>query len=481
MGLGALAAVLAMSHARFYDSETLNPVVRVALKLPNIIDNKTTTGASAPSANQTVAQDVNHDSARIPFEPRVPKNYVSSDDQQSLTNSNGTGENWLNVTIATGDNLSLIFGRVGLSKNDLHQILGKGKPVEGLLHLEPGQIVRIRTQNGQLTELVHEVDYRQSLHVIRKGGDFSIEMVTVSPEIRIATAFARIKSSLFTDGQEAGLPDRTIMELTDIFGWDVDFALDLREGDTFSVVYEEIYKNGEKVKNGRILAAEFVNQGRKLRAVYYEGKDGVEGYFSDKGDAMRKAFLRTPVNFTRITSRFSLARAHPILNTIRAHKGVDYAAPVGTPIRATADGKIAFVGQQPGYGNVVVMQHGDTYSTLYGHMSRFARDVTTSKHVRQGQTIGYVGQSGLATGPHLHYEFRINGIHRDPLTVKLPNSIPLDKRYFADFERKSAPMFERLSSLVARHATEDRSLVAQAGETPAPRSPRHRGANNQAN
>jgi murein DD-endopeptidase MepM/ murein hydrolase activator NlpD len=286
---------------------------------------------------------------------------------------------------------------------------------------------------------------------------------------------------LFVDGQEAGLPDRTIMELTDIFGWDVDFALDLREGDTFSVIYEEIYKNGEKIKNGRILAAEFVNQGRKLRAVYYEGKDGVEGYFSDKGDAMRKAFLRTPVNFTRITSRFSLARAHPILNTIRAHKGVDYAAPTGTPVRATADGKIAFVGQQMGYGNVVVMQHGDTYSTLYGHMSRFAGGVATGKHVRQGQTIGYVGQTGLATGPHLHYEFRINGVHRDPLAVKLPNSIPLDKRYFADFEHKSASMFERLNSLAARQGNSDNSLVAQAGETPAPSRSRNRSAGKQAN
>jgi murein DD-endopeptidase MepM/ murein hydrolase activator NlpD len=215
------------------------------------------------------------------------------------------------------------------------------------------------------------------------------------------------------------------------------------------------------VKQDRILAAEFVNQDKRHRAVLYTDANGNSAYYSDTGEAMRKAFLRTPVNFTRISSRFDLARRHPILNTIRAHRGVDYAAPMGTPIRATADGKIRSIGYGSGYGRTVELQHGDSYSTLYAHLSRFARGLERGRAVKQGQVIGYVGRSGLATGPHLHYEFRINGVHRNPLTVALPKALSIESRYLADFREKAAPFLEQLDVLIAKQQEIRTTYVAQ--------------------
>jgi murein DD-endopeptidase MepM/ murein hydrolase activator NlpD len=245
-----------------------------------------------------------------------------------------------------------------------------------------------------------------------------------------------------------------IMELAAIFGWDIDFALDIRRGDHFTVVYQEYYLEGKKVRDGDILAAEFTNQGKSYRAIRYVDADGNAGFYTPEGLSLRKAFLRTPVKFSRISSRFTLHRKHPILNRIRAHKGVDYAAPRGTPIRATGDGKVVFRGRKGGYGRTIVIQHGSKYSTLYGHMSRYNGKVKLGRRVRQGQVIGYVGSSGLATGPHLHYEFRIDGVHRNPLTVKLPVAEPIAKRYRDDFQKLATPLIAQLELLT-------RSLVAR--------------------
>jgi murein DD-endopeptidase MepM/ murein hydrolase activator NlpD len=234
------------------------------------------------------------------------------------------------------------------------------------------------------------------------------------------------------------------MELAGIFGWDIDFALDIRKGDQFTVLYEELYLDGERIGNGDILAAEFINQGRRYQAVRYTDAGGKTDFYSLDGKSMRKAFLRTPVEFSRISSGFSLGRKHPILNKIRAHKGVDYAAATGTPIKATSNGKIVHRGKKGGYGNTIIIQHGTKYSTLYAHMSKFRGGLKTGSHVKQGQVIGYIGSSGLATGPHLHYEFRVDGVHRDPLKVKLPGSEPLDSKYLADFSRKAESLLAQL-------------------------------------
>ena len=395
--------------------------------------------------------------ARLPFEPAVP-------DARALPEvylTNGQAGRWVNVTVAPGDNLSLIFSRVTLSKRDLHTIISLGEETEKLKHIMPGQIVRFRLDGDKLEEMVLELDQLNSLHVIREGDGFTAFNESIEPEIKLTTATAAITRSLFVDGQNAGLSDAIIMRLTEIFGWDIDFALDLRKNDRFSVIYEEIYKGEEFIKQDRILAAEFVNRGKRFRAVLYTFDHGHSAYYSDRGEAMRKAFLRTPVNFTRISSRFNLRRKHPILNTIRAHHGVDYAAPSGTPVRATADGRIKFVGRNGGYGRTVEIHHGEIYSTLYAHLSRYARGMKRGKSVTQGQNIGYVGKSGLATGPHLHYEFRVHGIHRNPLTVNLPKADPIEKKYLRDFQEQAKPLLAQLDVLLARQKERGSDHVAQ--------------------
>ena len=377
---------------------------------------------------------------------------------------------WINVTVAPGDNLSLIFSRLRLSKSDLHTIVSQDGKNSRFRRLMPGQIIRFRVLDSELESLVLELDDLNSLWAERSGKSFSIRTETIEPEIRVAAATAKIRRSLFLDGQKVGLSDALIMRLTDIFGWDIDFALDIREHDHFSVIYEEVYKDNLLIKQGRILAAEFINQGKSLRAVLFTDEHGKSDYYSDQGQAMRKAFLRTPVNFTRISSRFNLKRKHPVLNTIRAHHGVDYAAPHGTPVRATADGKIRSVGTNGGYDRVVEIQHGETYRTLYAHLSRFARGVKRGAWVGQGKIIGYVGKSGLATGPHLHYEFRVNGSHRNPLTVDLPQARPIEKKYLAEFRKRSAPLLDQLARLNPNEAESASSLVAalETDARPAP-------------
>jgi murein DD-endopeptidase MepM/ murein hydrolase activator NlpD len=235
------------------------------------------------------------------------------------------------------------------------------------------------------------------------------------------------------------------MQLAGVFGWDIDFALDIRAGDRFAVLYEERYIEGKKLGDGDILAAEFINNGRTFQAVKYTDPAGHSDYYSLDGRSMRKAFLRSPVDFRRISSRFRSERYHPVLGVKRPHRGVDYAAAIGTPIKAAGDGKIAFVGTKGGYGRTVIVQHGGTYSTLYGHLSRYNRSARVGARVRQGQVIGYVGKTGIATGPHLHYEFRVNGVHRNPLTVKLPNASPIGTAYKADFDSHASGMLARLA------------------------------------
>jgi len=396
---------------------------------------------------------------RIPFEPQIfTPAQIAIGGAKAQQHRQTT--DWTKIVVAPGDNLSLIFGRHGFSKNDLHRILKIQPAAKNLRRIKPGQSILVKADNdGHVLAMIQELDYRRSLHVDLNSDGYSALIVEIEPEVRVSSALAKIKQSLFLDGQALGLADKTIMELTEIFGWDIDFVLDVRIGDQFSVVYEEIFKDGEKIRNGRILAAEFVNRGKKLRAIYYSHADGHTGYFSDTGQTMRKAFLRAPVNFTRIRSRFNLRRRHPVLNTIRAHKGVDYAAPHGTPIRATADGKIVHVGNKGGYGRTVIIKHGETYSTLFAHMSRYARGIKRGAKIRQGQTIGYVGKTGLATGPHLHYEFRVNGVHRNPLKIALPKALPIDAKYIADFRTKAAPLLAQLDEL--DNAARSDTLVAQ--------------------
>jgi murein DD-endopeptidase MepM/ murein hydrolase activator NlpD len=353
---------------------------------------------------------------------------------------------WQEVTVKSGDSLAGIFSRLGIPPQQLHAILSEGgAAAKNLKKIYPGQTLRLMTNDQQgLVKLTYPIDALSTLVVSRNGEAFETSTTHRTPERREKNASGIIDSSLFMAAHKAGISDNLTMELAGIFGWDIDFALDIRKGDEFTVLYDELYLDGENIGNGNILAAEFVNHGKRYQAVRYTDASGKTDYYSLDGKSMRKAFLRTPVEFSRISSRFSLGRKHPILNKIRAHKGVDYAASRGTPIKATSNGKIVHRGKKGGYGNTIIIKHGTKYSTLYAHMSKYRGGLKVGSRIKQGQIIGYIGSSGLATGPHLHYEFRLNGTHRDPLRVKLPGADPLNSKYRNDFNSKSEALMAQL-------------------------------------
>ena len=359
---------------------------------------------------------------------------------------------WTTISVKSGQSLSVIFEALGLARDEVADLLALGGETNRLKRLKAGDDLHIRVEDNQLEGLTYALDERRTLEVRR--GDKGLESVTLTAEIehRQTTASGRITDSLFADGRRANLSDRLIMEFADIFGYDIDFAQDLHAGDPFSVVYEQLYKDGKKLRDGDILAAEFLSQGQRYRAVRFTTPEGNTAYYTPNGQSLRKAFIRTPVDFARISSPFNLRRLHPILHTIRAHKGVDYAAGTGTPIKATGDGRISFKGSKRGYGNVVVLNHGGGVETLYAHLSRFRAGLGNGSSVRQGQVIGYVGKSGLATAPHLHYEFRLNGLHKNPMTVPLPRANPVSPRHMTAFRAQSSTLIAALDQASTRLA-----------------------------
>jgi murein DD-endopeptidase MepM/ murein hydrolase activator NlpD len=284
------------------------------------------------------------------------------------------------------------------------------------------------------------------MRIERADDGFTAQILERDVEVRLVTAEATIDSSLFEAGRDAGMSDNLTMNVAGLFQWDVDFIQDIRQGDRFRVLYEEVWRDGRRLRHRDVLAAEFVNRGRTLRAVRYTDPSGRADYYTPEGRSVRKAFIRAPVDFTRISSPFNPRRRHPILNTIRAHKGVDYAAPSGTPIKAAGDGKVIHRGWKGGYGNTVILQHGGNITTLYAHMSGFARGLAVGQRVRQGEVIGRVGKTGLATAPHLHYEYRVNGVHRNPRTVPLPPAEPVPADQLPSFRAAVGPLLERLDT-----------------------------------
>ena len=372
----------------------------------------------------------------------------------------GAATDWIDIDIKTGDNMADIFKRRGLSPRDLHEILNSHELAPALKQLRPGQIISLQVDDGRLLALRFDLDLTQTLLARKQAGSFSSEIITVELETRVRQAQAVINESLFLAGQAAGLPDKLIMQLIDIYGWDIDFRLDIRKGDSFKVIFEEKYKLGEKVAEGPVLAAEFNNQDRKIRSVRFEHENDDIDYYTPAGTNLRKAFLRNPLNFSRISSHFNLRRKHPVLNRIRAHKGVDYAAASGTPIKATGDGTIQHIGNKGGYGKTIILKHGGKYSTLYAHLSRYRKGMKHGRSVKQGQVIGYVGKTGLATGPHLHYEFRVNEQHHNPLTVRLPAAENVPTAELDSFRVQSSYLFALLdtsdSGLLARYDSGNR-------------------------
>jgi len=358
---------------------------------------------------------------------------------------------WKRVVVRSGETLGAIFSTLGYPGSAMHEFLDASPDRTALTRLKPGdELAFLPDAGGRLAALRFDLDETTRVVLERDAAGAIGTTKQARPlERRVRVASGRIEQSLFGAGEAAGLTDATILQLADTFAYDIDFAQDLRVGDSFAVVYEELYRDGDRVRGGGILAARFVNHGRVYDAVRFAREDGSSGYFDPTGRPLKKAFLRTPVEFTRISSRFASARRHPILGVMRAHRGVDYAAPAGTPIRAAGNGRVAFRGWKSGYGNVVILEHANKYSTLYGHLSRFAK-AGVGARVDQGEVIGYVGRTGLATAPHLHYEFRLSGVHRDPLSIELPKADPLVAHELARFRATVAPLFAQLDLLDGR-------------------------------
>jgi len=362
--------------------------------------------------------------------------------------STETNRYWREERIQRGDTVASILARLNVNDAEALAYLLQAKDVRTLYQLIPGRTIRaVTSDDGKLESLTYVNKGGRRLHVTRSASGFSASEELPQTEQWILQSSGEIETSLFAATDSSGIPESVALQLAEIFSSDIDFHRDLRNGDRFSLVYEAIVGDGEFLGVGRVLSAEFINQGRTLRAVFFRDDQGRNGYYTPAGRNVRKAFLRSPIEFSRVTSGFTNSRFHPVLQTWRAHKGIDYGAPAGTRVRATADGHVTFVGRKGGYGNVVVVRHPNGYETLYAHLSAFSQGIKAGRRVGQGEVVGFVGSTGLATGPHLHYEFHVNGVHQNPMKLAIPPGPPITAQLRPEFDKSSAPLLERLDIL----------------------------------
>lgn len=359
-----------------------------------------------------------------------------------------TAEFWREERIQRGDTVADLLKRLHVDTQDILTFLSNNRDTSAFSQLRPGKTVQAHTTaTGELISLSYITGEGNLLQIEKQGDTFKATEKAAPLVQDVQMKSGKIVSSLFAATDAADLPDTVSAQLVDIFSTDIDFHRDLRKDDRFTVVYETFHSNGEPVKSGHILAAEFTNQGKTYRAVYFQDAQGHGGYYTPEGKSLRKAFLRSPLEFSRVTSGFSNARYHPILKEWRSHKGVDYGAAIGTRVKAVADATVAFMGKQNGYGNLLVLQHQGQYSTAYGHLSGFAKGLHLGSKVSQGDVVAYVGMTGLATGPHLHFEFRIAGVQRNPLTVDMPTAFPIATQLRPQFQTTTRAMLTRLDML----------------------------------
>jgi murein DD-endopeptidase MepM/ murein hydrolase activator NlpD len=361
---------------------------------------------------------------------------------------------WREGRIGRGETVSSLLDKLGVTEEKARAYLARGGNGPAIGNLMPGYTVQATTTgDGRLLSMRYLNRAGNLYRLERESDGFRSESVQASLQTRQSMKSGEVRTSLYGATDAAGIPDSVADQMAEIFSGEIDFHRDLRRGDSFSVVYESYEHHGVPVKTGRVLAAEFNNQGRTYRAVFFEDGKGRNGYYAPDGKSLRKAFLKSPLPFSRITSGFTQARFHPVLKRWRAHKGIDYGAPTGTPVKAVADGCVSFSGRQGGYGNLVTLQHNGQYSTAYGHLSLFGKGLHRGARVIQGQIIGYVGSTGLASGPHLHYEFRVAGVQRNPLTMKLPTATPLAAQHKQRFLQEAKPMVARLDMLQGTNLT----------------------------
>ncbi|WP_260962099.1 peptidoglycan DD-metalloendopeptidase family protein [Pseudomonas citri] len=441
LAASGIAALLSLALLVFPSSDVEAKKTTLSLELESPAEQLTQEQDAAETVQAT------NEPAPSPFAQidDSPKDATEAAQAEAPVAQEKKGPDHREVIVAKGDTLSTLFEKVGLPSTSVHEILASDKQAKQFTQLQRGQKLEFELNpDGQLNNLHTKLSDLESITLTKNDKGYVFNRVTAKPTVRSAYVHGVINSSLSQSAARAGLSHSLTMDMASVFGYDIDFAQDIRQGDEFDVIYEQKVVNGKSVGNGPILSARFTNRGKTYTAVRYTNKQGNSSYYTADGNSMRKAFIRTPVDFARISSKFSAGRKHPILNKIRAHKGVDYAAPRGTPIKAAGDGKVLLAGRRGGYGNTVIIQHGSTYTTLYGHMQGFAKGVKTGGTVKQGQVIGYIGTTGLSTGPHLHYEFQVNGVHVDPLGQKLPMADPIAKSERARFLAQSQPLMARM-------------------------------------
>ena len=355
---------------------------------------------------------------------------------------------WQQERIQKNDSVASLLSRLKINKEDKSKFLHDARNIKTMRRLVPGKTIHAQTSaTGELLALRYFPGGKKHLLIKKTNGTFKEDKSPLNIETHIKMKSGVIKSSLFAATDGANVPDSVATQIAEIFASDIDFNRDLRQKDHFKVVYELRYSNGELTGVGRVLAAEFINKGKTYQAVYFEANDKEKGYYTPDGKNLRRTFLRSPLKFSRISSGFTRSRFHPVLKKWRAHKGIDYAARKGTPVRATANGIVAVSTRNRGYGKYIILKHRGRYSTVYAHLSRFAKRLRKGKRVNQGDIIGYVGSTGLATGPHLHYEFRVNGTQRNPLRVVMPAAIPLAAKNIPAFNKSTEPLMVRLNML----------------------------------
>mgnify|MGYP001409296781 CR=1 FL=1 len=354
-------------------------------------------------------------------------------------------------TIMAGESLASIFEEYDYESRDLY-LLTQSEFGAALKSVYPKQELSFLVREKELIQVKYSPNALKSYIFEKDGDNFRSFSSDLHPDRFLERKHGVIENSLFLSSQSLGLSDNLIMRFAQIFQWDVDFVLDIRPGDEFSIVFESLYLNGKKVGDGEILAATFVNQGKTFEAVAFATQDDRLEYFTPAGKNMRKAFLRAPLEFSRISSNFNPRRRHPLFKTVIPHRGIDYAAPNGTPVFASGDGKIIKASKTKANGKFIVISHGEQFVTKYLHLSDFANRIKKGKRVKQGETIGYVGSTGYATGPHLHYEFLVDGVHRNPRTVQLPKAASIPPTQLEDFlhetERNRMLLISQISNTI---------------------------------
>ena len=444
LAASGIAALLSLALLVFPSSDVEAKKTTLSLELESPAE-QLTQDQDAAEAVQATNEPAASPFAQIENSAEEPQETTQAAPAPAPVIEEKKSPNHREVIVSKGDTLSTLFEKVGLPAASMHEVLASDKQAKQFSQLKHGQKLEFElSPDGQLTNLHSKISDVESITLTKNDKGYAFNRITAKPTVRSAYVHGVINSSLSQSAARAGLSHSLTMDMASVFGYDVDFAQDIRQGDQFDVIYEQKVVNGKAVGNGPILSARFTNRGKTYTAVRYTNKQGNSSYYTADGNSMRKAFIRTPVDFARISSKFSMGRKHPILNKIRAHKGVDYAAPRGTPIKAAGDGKVLLAGRRGGYGNTVIIQHGNTYRTLYGHMQGFAKGVQTGSSVKQGQVIGYIGTTGLSTGPHLHYEFQVNGVHVDPLGQKVAMADPISKGERARFLAQSQPLMARM-------------------------------------